>query len=539
MADVVGPIQIKRGTSTQWAATNVPLRAGELGIDTTRRRMKIGDGGSAWEDLPWASSDPELIAQLEEIASEVSEMAGAIVKDARTAAREVAQEELVDVVTGNTQAGVGYTGDAAGGFVGENGRETDLVVDGYGRVPLRVLEQWAPRMVAALRAAGLLGGAIDGNPNGIAGGIAGQNGRATDLVVTGDGSVPDSVLLGRWLPRLATGLLGLLPPSEAALTPYLDSARNLFAMRRDGGIQSVASLSNRVAAWGDSLTEGWPKPPFSSDKSDSWPGVLDAGWAGSVYNGGATGQSADEIALRQGGYVFVCDAFTIPASGSVAVPNTTQSFAWRVDRGWSCVGTIGGVSGTLTRGGNSTSLTFTRAASGAEAAIPAGTPFISTAGEEQKNAIGIYFAGRNDIGYTSSAGPVRNRVIAAHIAMAERPGPAHKRFLTVGTITTTGEMSGSSTHSDVLAINNTLASLYPDNYFDLRGYLVKQAIYDMGLTPTATDLGRMNADTLPPQIMANYNSSDGSHDVTHYSPAAAAAVAAKLKSVMTAKGWLI
>jgi hypothetical protein len=46
-------VQIRRGTTTQWAQSLKILRAGELGIDTTLNRLKIGNGTSLWVDLPF------------------------------------------------------------------------------------------------------------------------------------------------------------------------------------------------------------------------------------------------------------------------------------------------------------------------------------------------------------------------------------------------------------------------------------------------------------------------------------------------------
>ena len=71
MADLVGPIQIKRGTSDQWAASTVPLRNGEIGVDLTSRRMKIGDGGTLWASLRWISPDAATLRRLEDLAEAV------------------------------------------------------------------------------------------------------------------------------------------------------------------------------------------------------------------------------------------------------------------------------------------------------------------------------------------------------------------------------------------------------------------------------------------------------------------------------------
>ena len=46
-------VQIRRGTTTQWAQSPVILKVGELGIDLTLNRLKIGNGTSLWSALPF------------------------------------------------------------------------------------------------------------------------------------------------------------------------------------------------------------------------------------------------------------------------------------------------------------------------------------------------------------------------------------------------------------------------------------------------------------------------------------------------------
>ena len=48
-------IQLRRGSSSQWAASTNPLSQGELGLDTTINKIKIGNGTSLWSSLPWAN----------------------------------------------------------------------------------------------------------------------------------------------------------------------------------------------------------------------------------------------------------------------------------------------------------------------------------------------------------------------------------------------------------------------------------------------------------------------------------------------------
>jgi hypothetical protein len=48
-------IQIRRGTSAEWASGVDPLSQGEFGYDLTLKKIKIGDGSTAWNSLPWAT----------------------------------------------------------------------------------------------------------------------------------------------------------------------------------------------------------------------------------------------------------------------------------------------------------------------------------------------------------------------------------------------------------------------------------------------------------------------------------------------------
>jgi hypothetical protein len=47
-------IQVRRDTTTNWNAGTPPtLDVGEIGLDTTLKQIKIGDGSSNWTALPW------------------------------------------------------------------------------------------------------------------------------------------------------------------------------------------------------------------------------------------------------------------------------------------------------------------------------------------------------------------------------------------------------------------------------------------------------------------------------------------------------
>ena len=46
-------LQLKRGTAARWKELNLVLAAGEPGFVIDENRLKIGDGSTAWNDLPY------------------------------------------------------------------------------------------------------------------------------------------------------------------------------------------------------------------------------------------------------------------------------------------------------------------------------------------------------------------------------------------------------------------------------------------------------------------------------------------------------
>lgn len=51
-------IQIRRGTSAEWTAANPILAAGEFGLETDTRRLKIGTGAAVWSQLTYLDVGP-------------------------------------------------------------------------------------------------------------------------------------------------------------------------------------------------------------------------------------------------------------------------------------------------------------------------------------------------------------------------------------------------------------------------------------------------------------------------------------------------
>ena len=57
-------IILRNGTTTEWEASTKVLKLGEIGIDTTKNEIRIGDGKNIWKDLKIAGADQEAIQAL-------------------------------------------------------------------------------------------------------------------------------------------------------------------------------------------------------------------------------------------------------------------------------------------------------------------------------------------------------------------------------------------------------------------------------------------------------------------------------------------
>ena len=57
-------IILRNGTSSEWEASTKILKLGEVGIDTTKNEIRIGDGEHTWKDLKIAGADQKAIQAL-------------------------------------------------------------------------------------------------------------------------------------------------------------------------------------------------------------------------------------------------------------------------------------------------------------------------------------------------------------------------------------------------------------------------------------------------------------------------------------------
>jgi hypothetical protein len=55
-------IQVKRGSASSWTSANTVLAAGEIGFETDTKKMKVGDGSTAWTSLAYTVTDGDITA---------------------------------------------------------------------------------------------------------------------------------------------------------------------------------------------------------------------------------------------------------------------------------------------------------------------------------------------------------------------------------------------------------------------------------------------------------------------------------------------
>lgn len=119
-------IRIRRGTTTQWNSSTKILESGELGLDLTLNKLKVGNGTSLWTSLPYINILP----------SELSELAQDAVESAITAGTGITKnyndtENTITLAVDSTIANKTYVDTAVSGL-GSTVGTTYIPVSQYG-----------------------------------------------------------------------------------------------------------------------------------------------------------------------------------------------------------------------------------------------------------------------------------------------------------------------------------------------------------------------------------------------------------------------
>lgn len=364
-----------------------------------------------------------------------------------------------------------------GGFVGENGRATDLVVDENGDVLSSVIARWADRMRAAR-------GFVTGGESRIYSGFAGENGRATELIVDALGNVPKDVL-NRWASRMT------LPPAGVDLSQVYSGPDILTvgdSLTASGNIASkLATLTGRTVR---NMGVGGEGTGTIMGRLGVWPmmvsisgGVLPASGAVDVslvssYNGVAVAPNLQGTGVRGEADTYLW--------GTLGVGGPRVRIDMRINddgppqvRQWQ-----------ITRDGTGNAITYLRP-----------QPFIPEHGSARSGDIIILWTGQNDGSDTA-------RSYAAFQALEQWMTKAGKRFLIASK--PTGANTGWTD------FEKSLLDRWGRRYLNIRRFLIDDAMPLMNLTPTSQDELDIQSGTVPTSLRS---------DSTHHTAAAQQAMA--------------
>ncbi len=146
----------------------------------------------------------------------------------------------------------------------------------------------------------------------------------------------------------------------------------------------------------------------------------------------------------------------------------------------------------------------------------------------QKDAITIIWAGRND----NKSGTYMYQTRDNIQAMMDHIGAeAQERTLIVSICNGIGdkEFKGSVPHTQIKKLNALLQDSFKEHFIDLRTYLVKDAMYDMGIKPTSQDLEDMAKDCIPRSFF---------FDHVHFNSLGYEAAGKYLAQVVKDKEWI-
>ncbi|OLT33666.1 hypothetical protein BJF84_21260 [Rhodococcus sp. CUA-806] len=291
-----------------------------------------------------------------------------------------------------------------------------------------------------------------------------------------------------------------------------------------GGTRLVGSDMTKIAGSGGSLTQG-----VGATSNQGYMYLLAQELTSkTVFNGGRAGETSACANLRSGALTLAFAAFTIPAATTAVTVTAIVDIDWPSDQDFTWTGTIGGIAGTLAHSYTSGATTFTRTTAGTSTPVAAGTAFVSSTASHFDDVTILHFNGQNEMKVQSNVfGSVFDRLRKAHLDAVASLTPHAKRFLILGSTTSSTQITGTWQHSAALAIDAWLAATYPDNFVNLRSWLIANGLSLQSLTPTTADNTAIAGNTIPPQLLT---------DGIHYTDATHAIVKTKIVAELTPEG---
>lgn len=332
----------------------------------------------------------------------------------------------------------------------------------------------------------------------------------------------------------------ILAPGDSIVLVYVTG--NEWRERTSVG----TPMKSRITCWGDSMTRG------ATNRTYGYPQALATLLGRTVNNLGIGGDSVLRMAIRAGQFPINMrlTGGVMPASGGVAVDRQFSLEHNILMEGvafpdtWSFTTTFWGIAGTVTTD-NLGNWTFTRTTAGVVQTLGTAYQQVLVAGpggsslfpdpQTLQSDVVIIWGGRNG-GWEDHT---RRRTVRDRtLLIANSLLPQHRRFLVLPVFNGRAktfdtdeplEPSGSSSYNNIMELNRLLKTQYGPFYVDgLREYMVRDAIYDAGLTPTADDLADIASDCIPRQLML---------DNVHLTEIGYTQLATFLANVIKSRGW--
>lgn len=538
MPSYLGLIQFRRATSEEWSGEPVLLK-GEMGMDTTLMRAKLGDGVTPWDSLPWVGEPgpegpegppgPNTIPAADFIGSEISRPGSPAEAALITAIAGVVGEAFSD-----PDSEIATAAAAA----------TELLIETG--VPPLVASALAdnPSILAEAAALAQSDAGLVRTTDSRIGQDVGTFPGWKEIVVNRDGYVISGVMDD----GTVYNFFDTANPARTADPITVPGYRNLVFDKtktvviegdRTDGTKYFHRLAadvleipdnaitrlKAVASFGDSMTG-----------DDGGTGVSTGAQIGialglPAFQGGVPGQTSTEAAFRAGGIEMwaTVTGGSIPTSGTVAVVIAAPTGTWKTGSAWTFAVTAitedgAQIPGSLVKAADDT-WTFQASALGSAKAVPREVKFVSTQAPANAQRGIIFRAGRNNLSVDTI---VRDYVAVRDYVYATQSRP---RYLALPVYNPASAPSGTPTYDTYMAINAAIAKEMGPDFYDLRRWFYKYGLSAAGITPTTQDTADIAQDIVPTSLRQSGT------DNTHLSPAGRIAEANQLAYVITSRGW--
>jgi len=258
-----------------------------------------------------------------------------------------------------------------------------------------------------------------------------------------------------------------------------------------------------IIGWGDSMMAG-------SGTEQSMTDYLNELLNRETKNFGVGGTTSEATALLQGGIPFILEVEgeEIPKKGSVILHNTRIDPINKLTSS-KRLGLLDGIPGELTREYineppyKTIHYLFYRGKKGNVSDVKTQVEFqFKDALESRANTV-IIWTGRNDAKKENEIYKTRDNIQCMVDYLKATNDKKRVLVLSVCNGSSKKESKGTTPYTEIIALNQLLKDSFGDNFIDVRTYLIKNALNDLGLRPTTEDRKEIHADCIPKSLRSD------------------------------------